>query len=295
MNPTRVRPPLVASFSFFSLARVPLPDERFNWLCENYQPASKVPAYLEVWDIAGLVRGASEGEGLGNNFLSNIMSVDGIFHVIRIFEDADVTHVEGDIEPLRDLEIISTELRLKDIQVVDKLIAPLARVAGSDPTKRAEVAQLQKFKDWLASGKEIKDGDWNNKEIEALNKILFLTAKPVVYLVNMSTDDFVSKKNKWLGKIANWVKTNHPGTPIIPFSITIEQRLMELKTPAEKEDLLRSYGEGVKSSLDKIIQSGFQALQLNTFFTCGADEVRGTTLLLTIHLIFPQLGPSSKV
>jgi len=255
-------------------ARVPMPDDRFTWLCEMYQPLSKVPAYLEVWDIAGLVRGAAEGEGLGNNFLSNIMSVDGIFHVIRLFEDADVTHVEGDIEPLRDLDIISTELRKKDLQVLDKTIQPLSRSAQTDPTKRAEVAMLQKFRDWIDSGKDIKDGDWVNKEIEALNRLLLLTSKPVVYLINMSTEDYVNKKNKWLGKIANWVKTNHPGSGIIPFSITLEERLMEMSTAAEKEDYLRSLGEGVKSGLDKIVRAGYDALLLNTFFTCGADEVR---------------------
>jgi obg-like ATPase 1 len=255
-------------------ARVPLPDERFNWLCELYRPKSMVSSYLEVWDIAGLVRGASEGEGLGNNFLSNIMSVDGIFHVIRIFEDADVTHVEGDIEPLRDLDIISTELRLKDMQLVDKTIQPIARMANSDPTKRAEVTMYEKFKDYMGTAKDIKDGEWSNKEIEVLNRLLFLTAKPVVYLINMSTEDYINKKNRWLGKIANWVKTNHPGTTMIPFSITLEEKLMQMNTPAEKEEYLKSLGDGVKSALDKITQAGFAALQLNNFFTCGADEVR---------------------
>jgi len=233
-----------------------------------------VSSYLEVWDIAGLVRGASEGEGLGNNFLSNIMSVDGIFHVIRIFEDADVTHVEGDIEPLRDLDIISTELRLKDMQLVDKTIQPIARMANSDPTKRAEVTLYEKFKDHMGTAKDIKDGEWSNKEIEVLNRLLFLTAKPVVYLINMSTEDYINKKNRWLGKIANWVKTNHPGTTMIPFSITLEEKLMQMNTPAENEEYLKSLGDGVKSALDKITQAGFAALQLNNFFTCGADEVR---------------------
>lgn len=102
---------------------------------------SQVPAYLEVWDIAGLVRGASEGEGLGNNFLSNIMSVDGIYHVIRIFEDSDVTHVEGDIDPIRDLDIIAHELRLKDLQVVDKMLPAMKRAANSDPKARPELVR----------------------------------------------------------------------------------------------------------------------------------------------------------
>jgi len=255
-------------------ARVPLPDDRFSWLCEVYQPASKVPAYLEVWDIAGLVRGASEGEGLGNAFLANIMSVDGIYHVIRIFEDSDVTHVEGDIEPIRDLDIISSELRIKDQQVIEKLIQPMRRMANSDPKHRPELAIHEKFKEWLDSGKDIRDGNWNNKEIEVLNKILFLTAKPVVYLVNMSTEDYVSKKNKWLGKIAQWVKTNAPGTPIIPFSVALEQKLIDMPTQADKEAYLASLGAGTKSGLDKIVQAGYGALNLATFFTCGPDEVR---------------------
>ncbi|XP_069965651.1 obg-like ATPase 1 isoform X2 [Bactrocera oleae] len=258
--------------------KVPVPDERFDFLCDYHKPASKVPAYLNVVDIAGLVKGASEGQGLGNAFLSHISACDAIFHLCRAFEDPDVTHVEGEVNPVRDLDIISEELRLKDeeklMQNLDKLEKVVAR--GGDKKLKPEYDSMLKIKGVLVDEKkQLRFADWNAHDIETLNKYLFLTTKPVIYLVNLSEKDFIRKKNKWLPKIKEWVDKHDPGAIIIPFSGAFEQTL------AEKDDLERKeYEEEVKckSQLDKIIVTGYKALQLEYFFTAGVDEVKAWTI-----------------
>lgn len=259
-------------------SRVPVPDERFDFLCDYHKPASKVPAYLNVVDIAGLVKGASEGQGLGNAFLSHISACDAVFHLCRAFEDPDVTHVEGEVNPVRDLDIISEELRLKDeeklTQNLDKLEKVVAR--GGDKKLKPEYDSMLKIKGVLVDEKkQLRFADWNAHDVETLNKYLFLTTKPVIYLVNLSEKDFIRKKNKWLPKIKEWVDKNDQGAVIIPFSGAFEQTL------AEKDDLERKeYEEEVKckSQLDKIIVTGYKALQLEYFFTAGADEVKAWTI-----------------
>ncbi|XP_050329132.1 obg-like ATPase 1 isoform X2 [Bactrocera neohumeralis] len=258
--------------------KVPVPDERFDFLCDYHKPASKVPAFLNVVDIAGLVKGASEGQGLGNAFLSHISACDAIFHLCRAFEDPDVTHVEGEVNPVRDLDIISEELRLKDeeklMQNLDKLEKVVAR--GGDKKLKPEYDSMLKIKGVLVDEKkQLRFADWNAHDIETLNKYLFLTTKPVIYLVNLSEKDFIRKKNKWLPKIKEWVDKHDPGAVIIPFSGAFEHTL------AEKDDLERKeYEEEVKckSQLDKIIVTGYKALQLEYFFTAGVDEVKAWTI-----------------
>lgn len=259
-------------------SRVPVPDERFDFLCEYHKPASKVPAYLNVVDIAGLVKGAAEGQGLGNAFLSHINACDAIFHLCRAFEDPDVTHVEGEVDPVRDLAIISEELRLKDeeklMQYLEKLEKVVAR--GGDKKLKPEYDSLLKIKGILVDEKKhLRFADWNAHDIEILNKYLFLTSKPCIYLINLSDKDFIRKKNKWLPKIKEWVDKNDPGAVMIPFSGAFEQTL------AEKDDLERIEYENetkCKSQLDKIIVTGYKALQLEYFFTAGADEVKAWTI-----------------
>lgn len=158
-------------------ARVPVPDVRFEWLCEAYKPASKVPAVLTCIDIAGLVAGASKGAGLGNAFLSHVRAVDGIFQVVRAFDDADVIHVEGDVEPLRDMDIISTELRLKDIDWVEKALEGLksknrnlGTTSLADKAKKEEYATVEKiYKCLTEENKDVRKGTWTNKEVSAFN------------------------------------------------------------------------------------------------------------------------------
>ncbi|KRT86214.1 50S ribosome-binding GTPase, partial [Oryctes borbonicus] len=215
-------------------SRVPVPDERFDYLCEYFKPLSKVPAFLNVVDIAGLVKGASEGQGLGNAFLSHISACDAIFHLCRAFEDDDVTHVEGEVDPVRDLEIIGEELRLKDEEMLVKNLEKLERtvVRGGDKKMKPEFDVLMKVKGVLVDQKQhIRFADWHVNDIDVLNKYLFLTSKPMIYLVNLSEKDYIKKKNKWLVKIKEWVDKNDPGAIIIPFSGAFEYRLVEIEDP----------------------------------------------------------------
>jgi len=260
-------------------ARVPVPDERFDWLVEHHKPASKVPAFLNVTDIAGLVKGASEGQGLGNAFLGHIRACDALFHLCRTFEDPEITHVEGEVDPVRDLDIINEELRLKDEEYFEKIYDDVERkyVRGGDKALKAEYEILTKLKKMLLDDKKhLRFGDWNQADIEVLNKHLFITSKPMLYLVNLSEKDFMRKKNKWLPKIKEYVDKNDPGAMIIPFSGAFEQKLMDLETAEEK----KAYLEETKctSILDKIIVQGYKALQLQYFFTAGPDEVKAWTI-----------------
>ncbi|OMH84623.1 Obg-like ATPase 1 [Zancudomyces culisetae] len=264
-------------------ARVAVPDERFDWLVEHFKPKGNIPAFLTVIDIAGLVKGASAGAGLGNNFLSHIRSVDAIFHVVRAFSDPDVIHVEGELDPVRDLEIIHQELRLKDIELLKKYIdtgeKALQRVGtggnAADREKREEIAALKKVLEWLESGKDVRKGDWTNKEIEFINQQNFITAKTVIYLANLSEKDFARKKNKYLPKIKAWIDENNQGDMLIPFSGCLEQAL-SLMDPKSREEHLASLQ--TTSALAKIIVSGYSGLRLDYFFTCGPDEVRAWTI-----------------
>ncbi|KOX80468.1 hypothetical protein WN51_12951 [Melipona quadrifasciata] len=258
--------------------RVPVPDTRFDYLCEYFKPASKVPAFLNVVDIAGLVKGASEGQGLGNSFLSHINACDGIFHLCRAFDDDDVTHVEGDVNPVRDLEIISEELRLKDIEFLNGHLEKLEKlvVRGNDKKLKPEYDTLLKVKGVMVDEKRhIRFADWSATDIEVLNKYLFLTSKPVIYLVNLSEKDYIRKKNKWLIKIKEWVDKNDPGAVLIPFSGVFENKLLDMDD-AERAKYLEE--NKVTSALDKIIVQGYKALQLQYFFTAGHDEVKAWTI-----------------
>ncbi|XP_062253226.1 obg-like ATPase 1 [Platichthys flesus] len=261
-------------------SRVPVPDERFDFLCQYHKPLSKVPAFLNVVDIAGLVKGAHAGQGLGNAFLSHISACDGIFHMTRAFDDEDIIHVEGNVDPVRDIEIIHEELRLKDEEMMDPILDKLEKMAirGSDKKLKPEYDIMVKVKNWVVEQKKAVRfyGEWNEKEIEVLNKYLFLTSKPMIYLVNLSEKDYIRKKNKWLAKIKEWVDANDPGAVVIPVSGALESKLLDIEDEEEK----KKYCEELKtqSVLTKIIKTGYSALQLEYFFTAGVDEVRAWTV-----------------
>ncbi|KAG9396032.1 Ribosome-binding ATPase YchF/Obg-like ATPase 1 [Carpediemonas membranifera] len=262
-------------------ARVPVPDERFNKLVELYKPASEVPAYLSVTDIAGLVRGASEGEGLGNAFLSHIGACDAIFHLVRVFDNEEITHVDGYVDPIRDMKTIHDELRLKDIQACEKHLEEVEKIVkrGLDKSKAIQWKHetLQKALQHLRDGHDIRLGKWSNREIEILNDYYYLSAKPVVYLVNMSKKDFLRKKNKFLPKVMEFVRERSGGVdPVIPFSAAFEQDLLDLPTKEERDAAAKEMG--VVSQLDRIVTTGYKALHLIYFFTAGTDEVRCWTI-----------------
>lgn len=266
------------NFSFCTInpneARVPVPDKRFDYLCKHFKPSSEVPAALGITDIAGLVSGAHEGKGLGNAFLSHISAVDGIYHVVRAFKDKDIEHFEGSVDPVRDLSTISQELRLKDIEHCEKGMVNLQKLVdrGVDRSKKEDLEIANKALSLLKDGKDIRNGTWSAREVEWLNSMLFLSAKPVVYLVNIGGSEYATKKNKWLAKIKAWVDENSPGSIIIPFSVAYEQEHGNNENSTEEES------KDLKSILPKIIRAGYQCLQLIYFFTCGEDEVRCWTI-----------------
>lgn len=263
-------------------ARVTVPSSRFDKLCDMYKPASKVPAHITVYDIAGLTKGAHAGEGLGNAFLSNIRAVDAIFQVVRCFDDAEIIHIEGDVDPVRDLQIVKDELRLKDIEFAKKHlegVEKIVRRGGQSmevKQKKDEAATCEKIIKLLEDGHRIANQTWTGKEVLVINEMLLLTAKPAIYLVNLSEKDYVRKKNKHLLKIKQWVDENSPGDIIIPFSVCLEEKLSHMDSDEEAEAYLKEIG--AVTSLPKIITTMRQTLGLISFFTSGADEVREWTI-----------------
>jgi len=264
-------------------ARVEVPDPAFKELFETVKPKSIVPAHLTCLDIAGLVKGAAEGAGLGNAFLSHISSVDAIFHVVRTFENTEdgevATHVEDSVDPLRDLEIIRDELRLKDVATIEKVIEPLKKEVGRDgkaKEKKDRLDGLLKIYDWVAEQKkEARFGDWSTKEVEYLNDLHLITSKAALHLVNMSEPDFLRKKNKWLPKIKEWIEKERPGEKMVFYSASMEAKLVDM-TPEEKAKFLEE--NKTISQLDKIVVEGYHTLQLIHFYTSGPDECRCWTI-----------------
>ncbi len=261
-----------------NFARVPVPDDRFNKLIDMYNPASEVPAYLSVTDIAGLVRGASEGEGLGNDFLSHIRACDAIFHLVRVFDNEEISHVDGFVDPCRDMDTIHHELRLKDLQFAERGLDDVEKVIkrGLDKSKVTQWKHelMIKVIAMLKDNVDIRKGTWSGREIELLNEYQFLTAKPVVYLVNMSERDFLRKKNKFIPKIMAYVK-ERGGDAVLPFSAAFEATVLDLPEE-EREEYAKE--RGVVSMMDRIITTGYKALRLIYFFTAGTDEVRCWTI-----------------
>ncbi|EFA85891.1 GTP-binding protein [Heterostelium album PN500] len=261
-----------------NVSRCAVPDERYDWLCSVHKPASMKPAYLSITDIAGLVKGASTGAGLGNAFLSHIQAVDGIFHMIRAFENDEITHVEDTVDPVRDLEIIAGELIAKDKEFVAKTLDTLQRQLKNKTVDKAKQVELDTYNKLIAlldAGKQVRFGQYSNAEIEHIRELRLLTAKPALYLVNLSEEDFIRKKNKWLAKIKTWVDANGGG-PLIPISVAFEKSLADLATAEEKKNFETT--KGAVSALPKIIKTGYHHLQLTHFFTCGSDEVRCWTI-----------------
>lgn len=259
--------------------RVNVPDERFDWLVEQNKPKSIVHPYLEVVDIAGLVKGAADGAGLGNAFLSHIKAVDGIVHVMRAFEDPDVIHVEDRVDPVEDIEIITQELRVKDLEFMNNKLVALKRDAPrcQSPIDKKEMAEetdtCERVIKFMEDGNEVRNGmaQWSTKDIWYLNQYMLITAKPVMYLINLSEKDFQRKKNKWLAKIHAWVQT-HGGGVMIPFSGATEQTLLDMP---DDEEAKYCEDNQIVSVLPKIIKTAFSMVHLIYFFTAGPDEVRG--------------------
>lgn len=263
-------------------ARVIVPSSRLDKLEEIYKPKSKVPAHITVYDIAGLTKGASAGEGLGNAFLSHIRAVDAIYQVVRCFDDAEIIHIEGDVNPVRDLEIISHELRVKDIEFANKYLEGVEKITKRGgqslevKQKKDEAVLVKKIIELLEAGNRVANQTWTVKEIQTINQMQLLTAKSSIYLINLSEKDYIRRKNKHLKNIKEWVDKFSPGDVIIPFSVCLEERLSHMETDDERDAALKEIG--AVSALPKIIVTMREKLDLISFFTGGPDEVREWTI-----------------
>lgn len=262
-------------------ARVIVSSERFDKLCEIYKPAKQVPATLTVFDIAGLTKGAHKGEGLGNNFLSNIRAVDAIFQVVRCFDDSEIIHINGEVNPYADLEIIHDELRLKDIEFAQSHLEKIEKITKRGgqslevKKKKDETIIVKKIIECLSDGKRIANQKWNTNEVEVINEMLLLTAKPCIYLVNLSEKDYIRKKNKHLAKIKEWVDKVSPDDTIIPILVSLEEKFCSMSDEEKNEYCKKNQ---CSSSLPKIINTMRKKLDLISFFTSGPDEVREWTV-----------------
>ena len=256
-----------------NVGRVAVPDPRLGVLAEIGKSIKVVPTSLEFVDIAGLVRGASRGEGLGNQFLANIREVDAIIHVLRCFEDNDITHVEGSIDPLRDIEVVETELMLADLESLERrLIQAQKRARGGDKESIAAAAIMEPLVVALQSGRSARSAIPAGEE-EAVRRLQLLTSKPVLYVCNVEEASAASG-NAFAERVRAWAMTQ--GAPTIVVSAAIEAEVSQLPE-ADREEFLETLGLS-QSGLDQVIRAGYELLELVTYFTCGPKETRAWTI-----------------
>ncbi len=258
-----------------NVGQVDVPDERLDKLAELVQPNRVVPTTIEFVDIAGLVKGASKGEGLGNKFLGNIREVDAIVHVIRCFEDENILRDEGAINPIADKEIIDTELQLKDLDSVEKKIAKYEKIAKNDPKAKAVYDVLMRCKEHLSQGKNIRGLQLEGEDQEAVADLFLLTEKPVLYVANVD-EAGIHTGNKYseaLTKVAQ-----EEGAEVIVMNNNIEAQISEMESEDDKALFLEEYGL-TEPGLNRLIRAAYKLLNLITYFTAGVQEVRAWTIL----------------
>lgn len=253
---------------------VDVPDERMDKLAAIVNPNRTVPTSIEFVDIAGLVKGAAKGEGLGNKFLANIREVDAIIHVIRCFEDENILRDEGPIHPAGDKDIIDTELQLKDLESVEKKISKTEKVAKNDPKQKAILDVLLKCKSCLDDGKNIRSLALSETDKEAVADLFLLTDKPVLYVANVDEAAILTGNqfSDSLAKIAH-----EEGAEVIVMNNNIEAQISEMESPEDKELFLSEYGLK-EPGLNRLIRSAYKLLNLITYFTAGVQEVRAWTI-----------------
>jgi len=253
---------------------VDVPDPRLSKLAELVIPNRIVPTQIEIVDIAGLVRGASKGEGLGNKFLGNIREVDAIIHVIRCFEDENILRDEGAINPVSDKEIIDTELQLKDLESVEKKIQRTEKQARIDPRLKVELDVLNKCKEHLEKGKSIRELGLTREEKVAVADLFLLTDKPVLYVANVD-EASMHTGNKYSETLKAAVKNEK--AEVIIMNNTIEAQIAEMENPDDKQLFMDEY-KMKEPALDRLIHSAYKLLNLYTYFTAGVQEVRAWTI-----------------
>ena len=270
---------LAANYPFATIepnvGTVIVPDARVDYLTSLYNPKRSIPTTFEFTDIAGLVKGASSGEGLGNKFLSHIREVDAIVEVVRCFIDPNITHVTGKVDPVSDIEIINIELVLADLEVVNNRIGKVEKKAGSTKDKllMAEVEVLNKCKNNLEANIPLRRISFSEDELKLLKNFNFLTIKPIIYVANVSEDDIAVGDNEYSLAVKNYAEAE--GSGVIVMCTKLEADLAGLEDE-ERIEFLESVG--IKNSgLDKLIFASYNLLGLKTFFTVGTDEVRAWT------------------
>jgi GTP-binding protein YchF len=254
---------------------VTVPDSRLKMLESLVNPQRVLPTVIEFVDIAGLVKGASKGEGLGNKFLANIREVDAVVHVIRCFEDENIIHVAGSIDPVFDKEVIDNELQLKDLESVEKKIQKSEKIAKSGDAKaRKELETLLIFKSALTEGKNARSVDIEKEDLEAVRDLHLLTIKPVLYVANVD-EGSLAEGNKFIDQLREAVKDEN--AEVIVLCAAIEAQIAEFDDPEEKEMFLGEYGLK-ESGMNKLISAAYSLLHLITYFTAGPQEVRAWTI-----------------
>lgn len=256
---------------------VAVPDRRLDLLTDLYKSKSTVPAVIEFVDIAGLVKGASKGEGLGNQFLANIRECDAIVHVVRCFDDTNIIHVDGSVDPVRDIETINLELIFADLEMLDKRIAKTTKAAVNDKEAKAQLVILKEIKEALENGKMASSVEVDDEEDRKFVDSLFLlTSKPVIFAANVAEDDLADDgaSNEYVQKVREYAKENGNGVFVI--SARIEEEISELEED-EKAEYLETLGI-TESGLDKLITASYDLLGLMSFLTAGEKETRAWTI-----------------
>ena len=256
---------------------VPVPDERLQWLSELHNPKKTTPAIIEFVDIAGLVKGASKGEGLGNKFLSNIRTTDAIIHVVRCFDDSNVTHVEGSTDPLRDIDIINLELVMADMEMVERRVDKCQKAAkGGDKRFLQEAELFSRLLEHLNGGKLARTFDGTEDEMAMIATSDLLTLKKTIYVANMSEDQVNEpESNDYFNQVKKLADSE--GSQVIPICAKLEADIAELDDPEEKAMFMEELGVN-ESGLDKLIRSSYSLLGLISFLTAGSDECRAWTI-----------------
>ncbi len=258
-----------------NVGQVDVPDERLDTLKDLVQPNRVVPTTIEFVDIAGLVKGASKGEGLGNKFLANIREVDAIVHVIRCFEDENILREEGEINPVNDKDIIDTELQLKDLDSIDKKINRVEKLAkAGDAKAKAELEVVLRCKQHLEDGKNVRGLGLSAEEKEAIADLFLLTDKPVLYVANVD-ETAIHTGNKYSEALIAYVKKE--GSEVIVMNNSIEAQISEMESVDDKQLFLEEY-QLTEPALNRLIRSAYQLLDLITYFTAGVQEVRAWTI-----------------
>jgi GTP-binding protein YchF len=255
---------------------ITVPDERLQILEALVNPKRVLPTIIEFVDIAGLVKGASKGEGLGNKFLANIREVDAIIHVVRCFDDPNIVHVAGGVDPVFDKDVIDTELQIKDLESIDKKLIKSERSAkAGDAAAKKEVASLHKFKTALEAGQNARAIDASADDLEAVADLQLLTIKPVIYVANVDEAAIATDGNQHVAALREHVKSEN--AQVVLVSAAIESQIAEMEDPEEKALFLGEYGL-TESGLNKLIRASYELLNLITYFTAGVQEVRAWTV-----------------